>query len=466
MSLWLDNVSLHSYMRLGPVLLPAPSCVSPDYRHVNVHVCVLLLSHFDSLWRLLPVHVDVMHLCFGDVWQSLQSLPVPWVFQIPVKNLIHHTPLCCCKRSWEWVTLCTSTRCSWIWCTGTSISVGHWRTCWTQLGLLIDFLFKSAELARQLSASRYSAHISSVRVTRFLFPPSQNPSDVAFKLLTMLTFLNTVSFLIVSPSNFAISSSRPSLHTYWPQLASWGIHCRRRRLWKLCGLRHHTRLLLRLLHFFLMWRRHVTSLLLDVGRSLSMPWKSQRLAQQLSSSVSVSFSGLKHWGSEPWRLFFIQLLTVTIDARLVQLHSPISRTASVRSSLYKLNCWHLSHSVVITRIIQCALDLMVWCPSSGQWIASDALWQSSFASSITHRCCLILLHGILINTFAGAWGTLLYNLVVRDTLLVKLVVDRALLTDRSVHATLLVDEVVLGALVKLVVILSSSLCSSIVLVVL
>ena len=32
----------------------------------------------------------------------------------------------------------------------------------------------------------------------------------------------------------------------------------------------------------------------DVVRSLTMPWKSQRLPQQLSSSVSVSFSGLEH----------------------------------------------------------------------------------------------------------------------------------------------------------------------------
>ena len=74
------------------------------------------------------------------------------------------------------------------------------------------FSSTSAELARQLSVPRYSARISSMRVTQFLFPPSQNPSDVAFKLLTMLTLLNTVSFLIVSPSNFANSSSRSSLH--------------------------------------------------------------------------------------------------------------------------------------------------------------------------------------------------------------------------------------------------------------
>ena len=40
--------------------------MSPDYQHINVHARVLLLSNFDSLWRLLAVHVDVMHLCVGD----------------------------------------------------------------------------------------------------------------------------------------------------------------------------------------------------------------------------------------------------------------------------------------------------------------------------------------------------------------------------------------------------------------
>ena len=56
-------------------------------------------------------------------------------------------------------------------------------------------------------------------------------------------------------------------------------------------------------------------------------------------------------------------------------------------------------------------------------------------------------------------GSLFYDLVVRDTHLVKLVDGRALLTDGIVHSTLLVDDVVLGALVKLIVILSSIVCA-------
>ena len=102
------------------------------------------------------------------------------------------------------MTLCTSTLCSRICCTSTSINASTYLL--NTLHLLTHFS-KSAELTRQLSAPQCSARISSVLVTRFLFPPSHNPSDVAFKLLTMLTFL------IVSPPNFAISSSRPSLHT-------------------------------------------------------------------------------------------------------------------------------------------------------------------------------------------------------------------------------------------------------------
>ena len=58
--------------------------------------------------------------------------------------------------------------------------------------------------------------ISSVRVTRYLSPPSQNPSGGAFKLLTVLRKVEAsliITFFTVSPSNCAISSSWSSFYT-------------------------------------------------------------------------------------------------------------------------------------------------------------------------------------------------------------------------------------------------------------
>ena len=147
-----------------------------------------------------------------------------------------------------------------------------------------QFSSKSAELTRQLSAPQYSARISSVRVTRFLFPPSQNPSDVAFKLLTMLTFLNTVSSLIVSPTNFAISSSRPSLHTLTSTLHEASPLSSTPTLGTLRFASPHLLALQDSLLFLDVTQiRH----LVHVIRSLPTPWKSQRLPR-LFSSVSVS----------------------------------------------------------------------------------------------------------------------------------------------------------------------------------
>ena len=298
--------------------------------------------------------------------------------------------------------------------------------------------------------------------------------------------------------------------THWPQLASWGIHCDRRRIWELCGLRHHTRLLLRLLHFFLMWLRYFTS-------------NTSFTANTLEASTTFLFCDrvpLQDSSTEDLNLDVCSPSNSTLTPSMHAL-SKFGETLPYLSNcicdddptLYNLNCWHSSHAEAITRTIQCSLELMIWCPSPCQWIASDALWQSSFASSITHRWCrtrrsvlvlledtsevwsrpglqrftrwnsnsctpltpksgltlflcihlidpsgwadshsaqsswhgrshwLILLHGILINNFAGSWGSLLYDLVFRDTHLVKLVVGRALLTDGIVHSTLLVDEV-------------------------
>ena len=100
-----------------------------------------------------------------------------------------------------------------------------------------------------------------------------------------------------------------------------------------------------------------------------MPWKSQRLPQRLSSSVSVSL----------FRTHALRIWTLT---------SVLHPTPHCHHRCtYNLNCWHPSHAEVLTWIIQCSLELMVWCPSLRQWIASGALWQSSFASSITRRCC-------------------------------------------------------------------------------
>ena len=56
------------------------------------------------------------------------------------------------------------------------------------LGLL-NFLPNLRNCHDNVSALRYSCPHFSVRVTRFLFLTSQNPSDVAFNLLTMLTLL-------------------------------------------------------------------------------------------------------------------------------------------------------------------------------------------------------------------------------------------------------------------------------------
>ena len=138
-----------------------------------------------------------------------------------------------------------------------------------------QFSSKPAELTRQLSAPRSPVRISSVRVTRFLFPPSQNPSDVAFKLLTMLTFLNTVllpdsvstelrNFLLAVSLHTLTStlheasplSSTPSLgtlrfaslHSLAPQASSF--------LLDVTPIRHFV----------------------DVDRSLSMPWKGSTIA--------------------------------------------------------------------------------------------------------------------------------------------------------------------------------------------
>ena len=74
MSLWLDKVSFHSCMTLGPVLLAAPSVCRQISSTSTFMPRVQLLWNFDSLWRLLAVRVDVMHLCVGDFWHAFQTV--------------------------------------------------------------------------------------------------------------------------------------------------------------------------------------------------------------------------------------------------------------------------------------------------------------------------------------------------------------------------------------------------------
>ena len=74
MSLWLDKVSFHSCMTLGPVLLPAQSVCRQISSTSTFMPRVQLLWNFDSLWRLRAVRVDVMHLCVGDFWHAFQTV--------------------------------------------------------------------------------------------------------------------------------------------------------------------------------------------------------------------------------------------------------------------------------------------------------------------------------------------------------------------------------------------------------
>ena len=163
--------------------------------------------------------------------------------------------------------------------------------CWAStyllntLDLLTNFLSKSAELTRQLSAPQCSARISSVRVTRFLFPPSHNSSDVAFKLLTMLTFLNTV---------FLPDSVSTELHNFLLTAILAHIDLNSPRGESLLSTPTLGTLRFALPHSLAL---QASSLLLDVTpirhlvhaiRSLSTPWKSQRLPQRFFSFASVS----------------------------------------------------------------------------------------------------------------------------------------------------------------------------------
>ena len=328
-------------------------CVSPDYQHINVHApCTVAVKLRQSVapsgcscrcdapvcWRLLTCIPDCL---FGQTFCNLCLLPESFKLQWRVWHTVLH---CVTANSLDSVAA-SALECGRLSALrhaapesavqSTSISVGHRRTCW-YAGSPHQFSSTSAELARQLSVPRYSARISSMRVTRFLFTPSQNPSDVAFKLFTMLTFLNTVSFLIVSPSNFAISSSRSSLHTLTstPHEASSLLSTP-----SLGTLRFSSPHSL---------APQASSLLLDVTpirhfvhvvRSLTTPWKSQRLPQRLSSSVSVSL----------FRTHALRIWTLT---------SVLHPTPHCHHRCtYNLNCWHPSHAEVLTWIIQMFLGI-------------------------------------------------------------------------------------------------------------
>ena len=347
-------------------------------RSCPVYSCIETSTVCGAFWLF---NVDVMHLCVGDFWHAFETVSLVKRSAICFLSLSNsskefNTPYSLVLMQTLWNVLLQAL-----------LSVDDfqhfdtllqnllYRVLRSVLGIDVlaeyagsphQFSSKSAELARQLSAPRYSARISSMWVTRFLFPPSQNPSDVAFKLLTMLTFLNTVSFLIVSPSNFAISSSRSSLHTLTSTHHEASSLLSTPSLGTLRFSSPHS------------LAPQASSLLLyvtpirhfvHVVRSLTMPWQSQRLPERLSSSVSVS-------------------LCRTLALRIWTLTSVLHPTPHCHHQCtYNLNCWHLSHAELLTWIIQCSLELMVWCPSPRQWIASGALWQSSFASSITRRCC-------------------------------------------------------------------------------
>ena len=104
-----------------------------------------------------------------------------------------------------------------------------------------------------------------------------------------------ITFWIVPPPNFAIFSSWSSLHTLTSTCLVGNPLSSTPTLGTLRSASPHS------------LAPQASSLLLDVTpirhfahvvRSLSIPWKPQRLSQRLSSSVSVSFSGLNHRGSE------------------------------------------------------------------------------------------------------------------------------------------------------------------------
>ena len=103
------------------------------------------------------------------------------------------------------------------------------------------------------------------------------------------------TFLIVPPPNFAIFSSWSPLRTLTSTCLVENQLSSTPTLGTLRFASPHS------------LAPQASSLLLDVTlmrhfvhvvRSLSMPWKPQRLPQQLFLSVSVSFSGPNHRGSE------------------------------------------------------------------------------------------------------------------------------------------------------------------------
>ena len=256
--------------------------------------------------------------------------------------------------SWLWMTRCTSTRCSWIWCTGKSISVGHRRTCWIRwvsspiffqifgtVLVLGHHLLDSALLSKvwhcfdkdsrieapslrrthqfsyahfcrgQIAIILADHHENCRSYSRFIHECSfcTNEHEIhlvlrnisAHRLWHFTMIVITFAFFLCH-THFAIL--RSSLHSLTSTCLVGNP------LWStsnLGTLRFATPHAL---------APQASSLLLDVTpilhfkhvvRSLPIPWKPQRLSQRLSSSVTVSFSGLNHRESEDWRLFFVQV---------------------------------------------------------------------------------------------------------------------------------------------------------------
>ena len=143
-----------------------------------------------------------------------------------------------------------------------------------------------------------------------------------------------LTFLIVSPPNFAISSSRPSLHTLTSTLHGASPLLSTPTLGTLRFASPHSLAL------------QASSLLLGVTpirhfvhvvRSLTMPWKSQWLSQRFSTSVSVSL--LQDWSTEDLKLdvcsSFNYLLSPSMHIQL-ELLTPISRRGT-----------HMNHSTFL-----------------------------------------------------------------------------------------------------------------------
>ena len=503
MSLWLDNVSFHSCMTLGPVLLAAPSVCRQISSTSTFMPRVQLLWNFDSLWRLRAVHVDVMHLCVGDFWHAFETVSL-------VKRSAIFASFLSLSNSNEkfdtpYSTVLLQTLLNVLLQALLSVDDSQhfdtllqnllYRVLRSMLGIDVlaeyagsphQFSSTSAKLARQLSVPRYSARISSMRVKRFLFPPSQNPSDVASKLLTMLTFLNTVSFLIVSPPNFCnflltVILAHIDLNSPRGEFAVVDT---------VSGISavFFTALACSSAFFTSSWcdsdsslrtRRSVTDNALEVSTIATTTFlfcvrvplqdsSSEDLNLEVCSSSNSSLSPSMHVqlelltpisrrGAHMNHSMFLGIdglmsftssmnciwCTVTVFIRILN-HEPllptrwsdlVSSVTPRRSDLVLVS--HVSHDETQVLVLHWlgigngSLDWRCLCAFTWLTLLDERILTLHNLLDMADLAASSFFTGTLIKTFAGAWGALLYNLVVRDTLLVKLIVGRARSWSRS-----------------------------------